>query len=168
MPTNEKLIEDILALDPNAEVEGLTNPKLVALLKQLRAKQYVATKQPEIEKTAKVAAGLIDVLAQGKGLQLGAPPEDDAPESTTPEPEPTPTVVEPEPEKLAEPIPSTNTKGPEPTPTAAEPTKVLSVAEGKAITSKRGVLGPGEEVRAEYFVGGEETLQSLKKQGMIK
>lgn len=166
MPTNEKLIEDILALDPNAEVEGLTNPKLVALLKQLRAKQYVASKQPEIEKTANVAAGLIDVLTQGKGLQLGAPPEDDAPESTTIETKPTPTVVEPEPEKLAEPIPSADKE--EPTPAAAEPTKVLSVAEGKAITSKRGVLGPGEEVRAEYFVGGEETLQSLKKQGMIK
>lgn len=159
MPTNEKLIEDILALDPNAEVEGLTNPKLVALLKQLRAKQYVATKQPEIEKTAKVAAGLIDVLTQGKGLQLGAPPEDDAPE-------PTPTVVEPEPEKLADPIPSADKE--EPTPTASEPTKVLSVVEGSSITSKRGVLGPGEEVRAEYFVGGEETIRSLKKQGLIK
>lgn len=156
MPTNEKLTEDILALDPNAEVEGLTNPKLVALLKQLRAKQYAASKQPEIEKTASVAAGLIDVLTQGKGLQLGAPPEDDAPESTTLEPEPTSTTPE---HKVEE---------PKPTPTAAEPTKVLSVAEGKAITSKRGVLGPGEEVRAEYFVGGEETLQSLKKQGMIK
>lgn len=158
MPTNEKLIEDILALDPNAEVEGLTNPKLVALLKQLRAKQYVASKQPEIEKTAGVAAGLIDVLTQGKGLQLGAPIEEDAPASTALEPEPTPTVVEPTPSAGKE----------EPTPTVAEPTKVLNVAEGKAITSKRGVLGPGEEVRAEYFVGGEETLQSLKKQGMIK
>lgn len=166
MPSNEKLTEDILALDPNAEVEGLTNPKLVALLKQLRAKQYAASKQPEIEKTASVAVGLIDVLTQGKGLQLGAPPEDDAPESTTIETKPTPHDAEPE--KLPEPSPSTNTKGPEPTPAAAEPTKPLSVAEGKAITSKRGVLGPGEEVRAEYFVGGEETLQSLKKQGMIK
>lgn len=162
MPTNEKLIEDILALDPNAEVEGLTNPKLVALLKQLRAKQYVASKQPEIEKTANVVAGLIDVLTQGKGLQLGAPPEEDAPASTTLEPN----AEEPEPEKLVEPISSADKE--EPTPVAAEPTKFLSVAEGKAITSKRGVLGPGEEVRAEYFVGGEETLQLLKKQGTIK
>lgn len=148
MPTNEKLIEDILVLDPNAEVEGLTNPKLVALLKQLRASDKSTAQSKSV------------------GIQLGAPLEEDAPASTTLEPEPTPTVVDPEPEKLAEPIPSADKE--EPTPAAAEPTKVLSVAEGKAITSKRGVLGPGEEVRAEYFVGGEETLQSLKKQGMIK
>ena len=150
MPTNEKLAEDILALDPNAEVEGLTNPKLAALLKQLRA----AHNSTDVE------------IVRPAGIQLGAPLEEDAPASTTLEPEPTPTVVEPEPEKLAESIPGADKE--EPTPAAAEPTKFLSVAEGKAITSKRGVLGPGEEVRAEYFVGGEETLQSLKKQGTIK
>lgn len=148
MPSNEKLTEDILALDPNAEVEGLTNPKLVALLKQLRASDRSTAQSKPV------------------GIQLGAPPEDDSPEPTTLEYEPAPQDAEPE--KLPEPIPSADTKGPEPTPTAAEPTKVLSVVEGSSITSKRGVLGPGEEVRAEYFVGGEETIQSLKKQGLIK
>lgn len=138
MPTNEKLIEDILALAPNAEVEGLTNSKLAALLKQLRA----AHNSTDVE------------IVRPAGIQLGAPLEEDAPASTTLEPEST--------------TPEHKVEEPKPTPTAAEPTKVLSVAEGKAITSKRGVLGPGEEVRAEYFVGGEETLQSLKKQGTIK
>lgn len=136
MPSNEKLTEDILALDPNAEVEGLTNPKLVALLKQLRA----AHNSTDVE------------IVRPVGIQLGAPLEENEPVSTAPEPK----VEEPKVEE------------PKPTPAAAEPTKVLNVVEGSSITSKRGVLGPGEEVRAEYFVGGEETIQSLKKQGLIK
>ena len=153
MPSNKELTDDILALDPEAKVEGLTNPKLATLLKQLRAKAYVASKQPEIEKSAEVGAKLIDVFTQGKGLQLVAPPEEDAPE-----PNAAPTVLDtdqPEPE-------------PEPEPTTAEPTKVHRVAEGKSITSKRGVLGPGDEVRPEYFVGGESVLADLIKKGLIK
>ena len=145
MPTNEKLTEDILELDPEAKVEGLTNPKLATLLKELRAKTYVASKQPEIEKSAEVGAKLIDVLTQGKGLQLVAPPEEDAPE---------PKVEEPKVE--------------EPKPAAAEPTNVHRVAEGKSITSKRGVLGPGDEVRPEYFVGGESVLADLIEKGLVK
>jgi translation initiation factor 4G len=165
MPSNEKLTEDILALDPEAKVEGLTNPKLVALLKQLRAKAYVASKQPEIEKSAEVGAKLIDVLTQGKGLQLVAPPEEDAPEPKVEEPKvEEPKVEEPKVEepKVEEP------KVEEPKPAAAEPTNVHRVAEGKSITSKRGVLGPGDEVRPEYFVGGESVLDDLIEKGLVK
>ena len=160
MPTNEKLTEDILALDPEAKVEGLTNPKLATLLKELRAKTYVASKQPEIEKSAEVGAKLIDVLTQGKGLQLVAPPEEDAPEPKVEEPKvEEPKVEEP---KVEEP------KVEEPKPAAAEPTNVHRVAEGKSITSKRGVLGPGDEVRPEYFVGGESVLADLIEKGLVK
>lgn len=154
MPSNKELTDDILALDPEAKVEGLTNPKLATLLKQLRAKAYVASKQPEIEKSAEVGAKLIDVLTQGKGLQLVAPPEEYAPE-----PNAAPMVLDtdqPEPE-------------PEPEPAAAaEPTNVHRVAEGKSITSKRGVLGPGDEVRPEYFVGGESVLADLIEKGLVQ
>lgn len=42
------------------------------------------------------------------------------------------------------------------------------VAEGKAITSKRGILPAGEAVEARDFVGGEDTLKSLLERGLIE
>ena len=39
------------------------------------------------------------------------------------------------------------------------------VAEGKAITSRAGVLTGGREVLAKYFAGGQETIDSLIKRG---
>lgn len=135
MPSNKDLIEDILAIDPDAKVEGLKNEQLYALLKELRAKQYVASKQPEIEKAATVEANLIDVLTQGKGLQISAPVEHEP---------------EPEPEYPATQIPT------------------YRVVEGRAITSKRGILGPGSEVRPEFFVNGEAVIAELLEKGTIK
>lgn len=41
------------------------------------------------------------------------------------------------------------------------------VATGKAITSKKGILGPGDEVKAGYLSGGESTLKDLQKKGFI-
>lgn len=49
---------------------------------------------------------------------------------------------------------------------APEPT--FYVPEGRAITSKRGILADGAEVKAEYFPGGQETLDNLVKSGHIK
>ena len=42
------------------------------------------------------------------------------------------------------------------------------VAEGRAITSKRGILAAGEAVEARDFVGGEETLNSLLERGLVE
>jgi hypothetical protein len=45
------------------------------------------------------------------------------------------------------------------------------VAKGKAITSKKGILSEGDEVKAEYFgkkEAGEETLASLVDSGHVK
>lgn len=52
----------------------------------------------------------------------------------------------------------------DPEPTAK---KGHYVADGKSITSLRGILGEGREVKAEYFPGGEETFQGLKDRGDI-
>ena len=137
MPSNKELTEDILALDPEAKVEGLTNPKLATLLKQLRA----AEKTTDTDIAPK----------KSTGFDLIAPAETDPPTTAAP------TVLDtdqPEPE--------------EPKPAAAEPTNVHRVAEGKSITSKRGVLGPGDEVRPEYFVGGESVLADLIEKGLVK
>ena len=42
------------------------------------------------------------------------------------------------------------------------------VAEGRAITSKRGILAAGEAVEARDFVAGEETLNSLLERGLVE
>ena len=41
------------------------------------------------------------------------------------------------------------------------------VAEGKAITSKKGILGPNAEVKAEYLPGGDVTLKELVAKKLI-
>jgi hypothetical protein len=55
-------------------------------------------------------------------------------------------------------------KKPAPKAKAAAPkAAVYKVAEGKALTSKKGILGPGSEVKAEDLPGGDEALQGLVK-----
>lgn len=46
---------------------------------------------------------------------------------------------------------------------AAAKAKVLRVAPGKSITSKRGIIGPGEEVHETDV----NDLQALKKRGIV-
>lgn len=42
------------------------------------------------------------------------------------------------------------------------------VAEGKSITSRKGILGPGVSVLPEYFgPNGEAVLENLKKKGLV-
>lgn len=42
------------------------------------------------------------------------------------------------------------------------------VCEGKSITSKKGILKAGDEVKAEYFAGGQKDLDALIKLGCVK
>lgn len=49
----------------------------------------------------------------------------------------------------------------------APPKYPYSVARGGAITSLRGILAPGEEVRAEDFSGGAQTLAHLVSVGLV-
>lgn len=59
------------------------------------------------------------------------------------------------------------------TPVAAAPTVTAKppyyMAPGKAVTSKAGILSgdTADEVKAEYFEGGEETLQALVESGHV-
>ncbi len=41
------------------------------------------------------------------------------------------------------------------------------IAPGKAVTSKRGVLGEGDACEADNFAGGEDTLKNLVKNGFV-
>lgn len=42
------------------------------------------------------------------------------------------------------------------------------IATGKSLTSLIGILGEGDSVSPEYFVGGQETFDDLKKRGFIE
>lgn len=46
----------------------------------------------------------------------------------------------------------------------AQPLRVF-VADGKSITSKRGILSPGDVVTATHFAGGEESMRHLVARG---
>ena len=63
-----------------------------------------------------------------------------------------------------------STAPPAPPETAPAPkgARVVVVAEGRSVTSKRGILGPGTEVRPEHFAGGEEAVKRLLKAGIFK
>lgn len=43
----------------------------------------------------------------------------------------------------------------------------FTIAEGKALTSKKGILGPGDEVKPEYLPGGQDTIDKFVKSGHI-
>ena len=132
MPSNTELVASILAIEPDVKTEGLTNPKLAALLKELRAKKSVNP---------------TDVLTQEGGLQLSAPFEKVEPPAEAEIKYQNGVIPEPEPEP--------------------ELARVYTVAEGKAITSRMGILGPGTEVHAELFVNGEDVIQELHKKGIL-
>lgn len=59
--------------------------------------------------------------------------------------------------------PDAETKKPE--AQAAKPP--YSVSEGRAITSKKGMLGAGSEVKAEYLGGGQKALDVLVRKGIV-
>jgi hypothetical protein len=42
-----------------------------------------------------------------------------------------------------------------------------SVASGKSITSRRGILAPGDEIKAEDLSGGKESLDKFVKSGHV-
>lgn len=49
----------------------------------------------------------------------------------------------------------------------AKQPKTLTVKKGTSLTSKGGLLLAGEEVTADMLAGGQETLDSLKKRGLV-
>lgn len=50
---------------------------------------------------------------------------------------------------------------------ADKPKPPYAVAQGKSVTTKRGLLGPGEEVTARDFPGGVERLRELAEAGVV-
>ena len=44
---------------------------------------------------------------------------------------------------------------------------VFVVANGKSLTSKKGILVSGQEVKGKFFAGGQSTVDDLVKKGFI-
>ena len=103
MASNKELIANILAINPSAVTEGLTNAQLSEMVKGLKGSDAAAAQADE------------DAAAQA----------------------------------------------------LADAEKPYTVAKGKAITSKRGILSDGDEVRASDFAGGDEAFAALCKKGHI-
>jgi hypothetical protein len=55
-------------------------------------------------------------------------------------------------------------EGPEQDPEQSGPV----VADGRSVVTKRGVIGPGQSIRASDLSGGAESLQKLIKNGAVK
>lgn len=43
----------------------------------------------------------------------------------------------------------------------------MFVQDRKSVTSKRGILGPGKDVKASDFVGGEDSIKKLVEKGVL-
>lgn len=50
-------------------------------------------------------------------------------------------------------------------PAAAKTRKILTMAEGKATTSLKGIMAHGDELKPEHFNGGQKKLDALKQSG---
>jgi hypothetical protein len=98
-----------------------------------------------------------------------------------PAPEPKPVEAEPEPAPVAPPVVSIPKPEPEPTlyvhksepvpdpepEPEIESEPVYTVPEGKSISSKRGVIGPGQVIEARDVPNGQATLDDLYAAGLL-
>jgi hypothetical protein len=155
MATNRELAEEAKSLAKTLSMEvdttGLGNAKLTELVESLRAKTGEATK------------------AESGGTQEGATSAGDgstAPAATAPAASKPAT-----PEATRPPIDgaSDGSQGGPPPAAKARPKArwPFTIAPGKSVTSKRGIRGPGDEVRATDFRGGEERLAQLVAAGVV-
>ena len=119
-------------------------------------KDYTGSGLPRVE-ALEVAAGIVDISGEERDkaweiYEAQEPPE--APETTE---EDASEGEGPEPAAGALPFVSEDPACP-----------CYVIAEGKAITSRKGILGPGKEVRPEYLSGdGAAVLEDLVKKGMV-
>lgn len=151
MPSNEKLIENInkVATEKGVEVPntvGLNNGQLNETLKSLRALETKPAESTE----------------ENENLTPGS--DDSGDESTTTDPDAEKAAAD-----RAE-IVKANKEKAEKEKRDKEKAEAKAkrdaippyrVADGKSITCKKGILADGDEVKAEYLPGGQETLDSL-------
>lgn len=163
MPTNKELIEDILKIQPDVDTEGLDKVQLTALLSDLQAAHALSAPGDTEEE-------------KNQGIYI------------PPQPEPTAAQLyaasrQPEISKMADgamnilnTLTGVQQGGPDleleddtnTDPEVATQRKVHTVANNKAITTRRGLMGPGREIGADDLTGGQESLDFLISKGYVE
>jgi len=164
MPSNKDLKNEIQLISEKLELEidtnGLNNRQLVETLSDLKAKE----RDMELETQADSAAAKEPEAKEPEAKEPEAKePEAKEPEAKEPEAK-EPEAKEPE---AKEP----EAKEPEAKePEAKELKKALKiyVKKGKAITTKRGILSDGDEIKESDIHNGEKELERLLKSGYLE
>lgn len=146
MPTNKELIEDILKIQPDVNTNDLNKTQLTALLSDLQAAHALSAGPAPYAGATEEEKNLPITYQDGFSVQQGAPELEDKEGVTTPQTPDADADTEDEP----------------------TPQKVHTVVEGKAITTRRGLLKSGREITAEDLTGGQESLDILISKGYIK
>ena len=169
-PSNRELAAEAKKLGTKLGLEvsttGLNKAKLLELVADLRAKIAAAAAPATDTPPSAAPSGAIRADSDTSDGEV----DGDTPKaSAEPEPEP-----EPEPDReAAEPAPDTDReeaeedREPEPEPEFSELERaepVLRVAPGKSMTTRRGLLGEGTEVRPEDFHGERADIEARVEQ----
>lgn len=149
MASNKELGEQAVALGTllgvTVDVTGLNNSGLATLVAELEAKKAALEPPAPV-----VASGETPVVTEGTTPAAGA---------LVPPSPPPPAPVDGA---------ALDTQGGRPDPDARlTPRYPYIVAEGKAVTTKRGQIGAFQQVKASDFPGGQETLDGLVKSGFV-
>jgi hypothetical protein len=148
MASNKELIEQATEIAAELELEiktdGLTNKELVELVRDLKAKQTDAETVTQLDESESDADETEEAEAED-------PTADEAGEGEAP-------AVTDETEE-------TGDDDDEETPEEADDVFILDA--GKAITTKKGIKGPGDEITPEMLAGGVEAFHKFLESGHI-
>ena len=144
MPTNEKLIESIKEIDENFDHEGQSNADMVAVLKWLRLKQSILA----LDENADIEDKDVDELT-AMLEELKPEPGDPASEAV-------------EAKAAAKKLKEENAAKKK---AAKKPP--YTVANGKSITTKRGIIAEGDEIKAADLAGGTKAITDFVESGHI-
>lgn len=150
MATKRELAAEALTLGAElgveVDVERKNHAQLTELVEGLRAR-VEAPVQVDVEPE----------VGEGVTLEPGVEAEPEAPASSEPPVTSAPVVEDQTGPPLVTPEPPQEHAGP----------RVCKVAPGKALTSLRGILGPGTVVSASDFAGGQANLEELVAKGHL-
>ena len=174
MPSNEKLTASIKELDAEFNEEGKSNADMVAILKELRLKAEILELDATAELDGATFEELTDILKGTKlvlsifGLDENADTEGKTLEELvalleelTPEP------GDPAKEAADAKTAATKVKKEKAAEEKAAKKPPYTIANGKAITTKRGILAEGDEIKAKDLPGGKEAIDKFVKSGHI-
>lgn len=144
MPSNEKLTASIKELDENFDLEGKTNAEMVAILKELRLIESILELDENADFEGKDVEALTAMLEELKP-EPGNPAQEAADAKAA--------ATQAKKEKAAE--------------AKAAKKPPYTIAEGKSITTKRGILADGDEIKAKDLSGGKDAIDKFIKTGHI-